>query len=100
MIIQLQEGGVTVAEADDCGRLHVTAAPDLDVDAILRATGLGRVSATGEASLSVSGLRERAASASTVVDWDSAWEAMIDYAATKGWVTPDRHEVMAHIEPA
>lgn len=31
-------------------------------------------------------------------DWDDGFEAMLDYAASKGWLTDDRSEIQAHVE--
>lgn len=31
-------------------------------------------------------------------DWDAEFDAMLEYAASKGWLTDDRSEIQAHVE--
>jgi hypothetical protein len=94
------DGPVSVHEADDCGRLHVTldGVSEDDADAALRAAGLGRVSGPDHAWLDLAALRTRAEAAATEPGWPAAWDAMIAYAGTHGWLSPDNREVRAHIE--
>jgi hypothetical protein len=82
VIVQLDTGTVSIDEPDDCRRLHVaTAPPPSDIDEVLRASGMGKLSETGEALLDETELRWRARAAAT--DWDDNWAAMIDYTTAK-----------------
>ena len=93
---------VTVHEADDCGRLHVTldGATEEQADTALRSAALGRIDGPDEAWLDLAGLRALAEGAATADDWAAQWDKMIAYARSKGWATPDGTEVQAHIERA
>ncbi|MEJ2862130.1 hypothetical protein [Actinomycetospora flava] len=98
MIVQLSAGSATVAEPDDCTRLHV--ATSLPADAVgeaLLGSGIGRLEA-GDALLDLETLRDRARAGAQEPDWDEKWAKMIDYARTKGWVTADDAAVRAHVE--
>lgn len=90
---------VTVTESGDLTRLDlVTAAPDR-LDALLRATGLGRIDDTepGHALLTLEPLRRAARPAGPPPDWDRRWDAMIRYAAERGWVSADGASVRVHL---
>lgn len=100
MIVQLGQGSLAILEADDCRRLHVAAPPDVDVDAILRSTGVGRGGDRDDVRLDVEKLHELARGAATGDTWDADWAAMIQYAESKGWVTADGRELIAHVEVA
>lgn len=100
MIVELTGGGIRVHEADDCTRLSVTTAlAGPDVDTALRASGAGaRDGSADHLLLDVPTLHERAREAASAPDWESRWTTMIDYAARKGWLTPDGSAVRAHLE--
>ena len=91
--------GATVLHFEDLTRLHVavTGSDDAQVDAALRAGGLGYLQ-DGHAWLSVAALRGQGAAASA--DWSQRFDAMIDYAVGKGWADADGSHVRAHIERA
>ena len=100
MIVELTADAATVAEADDCTRLHVaTALPRDQVDAALRGTGTGSLDDAGDAVLDLPVLHERAQALATAPDWDDRWSKMIGYARSKGWVSADDGSVQAHVEP-
>ncbi|GAA4901776.1 hypothetical protein EV188_10995 [Actinomycetospora succinea] len=98
MIVQLSADSAHVAEPDDCARLHVTTSLPADaVDGALRGAGIGRLDAE-DALLDLEVLRTRARAGAREPDWDEKWTKMIDYARSKGWVTPDDGAVRAHVE--
>lgn len=100
MFIRVDDETATVEEADDFGRLHVITALDGDrLDRTLRLTGIGRIAEDGSVALDIQALHDRAAKAGSIDDWESRWTQMIDYATGKGWVSADRRQVHAHIEP-
>ncbi|MFD9893279.1 hypothetical protein ACFWY9_28365 [Amycolatopsis sp. NPDC059027] len=94
------DGAVRVEEGDDCTRLHV--ATELDSAATgqaLRDAGFGGPADEPDSAwLSVESLRENASRGSVGADWPGRWDAMIAYAARKGWLTADGTKVAAHIE--
>lgn len=99
MIVRLDVDGASVLEPDDCRRLHVMTTPTVsDVTAALRAAGIGRLGANGDALLDVEELRRRAHAVATAPDWADSWTAMIGYATAKGWLTPDGRHLVAHVE--
>jgi hypothetical protein len=100
MIVELTGLGIRVHEADDCTRLSVTTAlAGLDVDTALRASGAGARDGSGDhLLLDVPTLHGRAREAASSSDWESRWTAMIDYAARKGWLSPDGSAVRVHLE--
>jgi hypothetical protein len=98
LIIDVEDGAITVREADDCRKLHVAVAPQCDIDATLRATRVGRLGLDDKVLLDVEQLHVRAAAAATRPGWESDWAAMISYASAKGWVTADGRSLIAHIE--
>lgn len=90
---------MTVEEADDCARLNVeTLLEGAELDAALRAEGLGSLAADG-ADLEVDALHARAAAQAGAPDWESRWAAMLEYARGRGWVSADGRTVRAHVEP-
>lgn len=98
MIVELTATTAVVTEADDCARLHVsTALAHAEIDQALRTAGLGYLDGSA-ARLDLGVLRARAREAATTGDWDSRWQAMVDYASGKGWLADDGSTVEAHIE--
>jgi hypothetical protein len=100
VFVRVSTDGTSVEEADDLGRLHV--ATDLDptsAGAALREAGLGEVGEDGAARLDVTALHDRARAVATRDDWDEGWQAMIGYAASKGWASSDGSTVQAHLAP-
>jgi hypothetical protein len=94
------DGTVTVHEADDCRRLHL-AVDGLDTEAAgaaLRRAGTGELVDDGNARLDVAALRALAEPLATAPDWPQQWDAMLAYAATKGWLSPDARTVGVHVE--
>ncbi len=98
MIVKLSTRSVVVLDADDCLRLSVLADDELDVEAALRHTGLGTVDPAGQALLDVDRLHDLAAAEASADDWESSWQTMVAYAATKGWVSADGRSLTAHVE--
>ena len=87
-----------VRDPDNCQALdvRVSAADRGSVDAALRASGLGGWNGGREADLNVARLRAAAARGPVGPDWPQRWEAMLRYAATKGWLSADGAHVRAH----
>lgn len=90
-------GGVSVREPDELGELAVRA-PGLeeeDVSEALASAGCGSVD-NGHAWLKIHELRARAGA--QPAEWVEAFEGMIDFARSRGWLTQDGERVQAHIE--
>ncbi|GAA4523233.1 hypothetical protein [Amycolatopsis samaneae] len=98
MFVHVSGDGARVAEGDDCTRLHV--ASELDpaaTGAALREAGLGELAdGRDDARLSVEALRAAASRDPVGEDWPGRWDAMLAYAARKGWL--DGEKVTAHVE--
>jgi hypothetical protein len=87
-----------VLEPDDCTRLEVRIeAPDNAAAATLNDSDLGAWDGSGQVVLDVAGLRAHAAAGPVAPDWPQRWDAMLSYAADKGWLTEDGGGVRAHI---
>lgn len=98
MIVRVRAGAASVEDADDCARLHVEST--LDREAVARAlaeTGTGTLTADGDVLLDLGALHDRARAAATAADWEDRWQAMVGYAARKGWLSADGHGVQAHL---
>ncbi|MGL3150338.1 hypothetical protein ACSS7Z_08230 [Microbacterium sp. A82] len=89
---------VDVEQVDDLTALSVaTDLPLGDVDAHLRAAGLGR--ATDEhVWIEAEPLQSAASALSTAADWNDGFARMLDYARSKGWVD-DTGAIRAHVTP-
>jgi hypothetical protein len=99
MIVDIAADGALVHEADDCTRLSVrTGLGGRELDAALASAGFCTRAGDGDVLLDVETLHERARAAAVAPDWESKWSAMIGYAGSKGWLTPDGSAVQAHIE--
>jgi hypothetical protein len=93
---------VRVADVDDLSRLHlaVGAVTDEEVDSVLRGAGLGRLIDGDTGVLDVAALRAAAQPKATAADWAEKFDAMVAYAAGKGWTADDGAGLQVHIEPA
>jgi hypothetical protein len=91
MIIRSTDGEPEVLDADDLQRLHVELTPG---------HGLGRLGEIDgdHAWLAIDALRRAGAVSASSPDWADRFDAMIDYAAGKGWLDPSGASVRAHIE--
>lgn len=98
MIVDLSAVPATVREAGDLKGLHVVAPKALDVDRALRAAGLGSGGSDDRVLLGVEALRSAAEAVGARPGWAAEWDAMVAYAATKGWVTEDGSSLVAHVE--
>ena len=89
---------VDIEQADDLTAFSVaTDLPLPDVDARLRAAGLG--GAAGEhAWIDAEALRTAASALATAADWNAGFDRMLDYARSKGWLGADG-AIRAHVTP-
>lgn len=90
----------TLAEPDDCARFHVEARGRHDAGALDRAlaeTGTGWLGEGGDAYVTVAAVR-RLAEGRVGDGWALRFGSMLDYAATKGWVSEAGDAIRAHVE--
>lgn len=95
MYIAVSAGDVSLVDVDIFSDLHVEFRDVVDADAgrLLADSGAGRLD--GEhAWLEVKWLRQHG---SDDRGWPDAFDAMIDYARGKGWLSPDGQQVRAHV---
>jgi hypothetical protein len=92
-----ETGAVTLEDPEDCTAFSVRVRGDrADLGAALVAAGVGRMDGD-EALIEVDAVRRMAAG--RVGDgWQGHLAAMLDYAATKGWVADDGRAIRAHVE--
>jgi hypothetical protein len=62
--------------------------------------GIGRVAAGGDALLEVGGLKRLAGERAHDPEWVARFEAMVEYARSKGWVDEGGAVLRAHCERA
>jgi hypothetical protein len=97
MIVSVGSDGTNILEGDDLQRLSVQRRDDSPLDGLL--AGLGRVDPDdAHAWLTIEALRAAVDPGEKTPGWDSRFEAMVDYAASKGWVDPGPGSLRAHIE--
>jgi len=92
---------VSLQEPADCRRFHVGVIGADDrarLDLALAGAGLGHLADDGDnAWVSVEGVR-RLAVGHVGPAWDSEFAAMVEYAAGKGWLSPEGDKLRAHVE--
>lgn len=103
MIVVVDAGTAGVEQADDLKRLAVIAPAAIGAAGLATAIGtLGRVDDDGEHIwLDIAELRARAAATQPVSArdaWSDSFDAMIDFAASKGWTDASGAAVRAHLE--
>jgi hypothetical protein len=99
MIIQVQpHQQAAVLEVDDLKSFKVVVVGPGTHEEVQAALGdLGRVPDDTHAWISIQELRS-ASGRDDVASWRSGFDGMVDYAASKGWVSDDGSELRAHIE--
>lgn len=97
MWIEITAHEVVLADTGDFMRFHVAAPADMSMDRLdaeLRASGWGRVE--GErAAISIRVLRSHGVASPS---WLTGFNSMVEFAASRGWVTADANFLLAHIE--
>ena len=91
---------VVLAEPGDCGRFHVAVRGAADagmLDRALRASATGNVDSDGEVVVRVDAVRRMAVGV-VGESWETDFSTMLDYAASKGWLSEDGTAIRAHVE--
>jgi hypothetical protein len=93
---------VRVVDTDDLARLHLALGQvtDEEADQALRDAGLGRLEDADTGSLDTAALRAAAEPDTDVAGWAQRWDAMIDSARGRGWVSDDGATLRVHVESA
>lgn len=89
---------VALVEPDDCTCFDVTVSgtgDEKDLDRALAAAVVGRTDEK-EALVEVAAVR-RMASGSVGDGWEGHFEAMLDYARRRGWLSDDAESIRAHV---
>jgi hypothetical protein len=99
MYVLVTPASVTLEDPDNFKQFHVAVEGAVDdVGATLRRAGFGSMGENG-ALIAVEAIR--AAAAGRVDEgWSGGFEAMLDHARTKGWLTGNGAAIRAHVEPA
>ncbi|NIY69441.1 hypothetical protein [Streptomyces malaysiensis] len=99
MIVRVTGTDVVIEGGDDLTRLHVATAlaPDAATQVLCRAR-VGRLADDGTVLLDLEALRVRASEWDVPDGWGARWQAMIDFAGRKGWLSADGRSVQAHVE--
>jgi hypothetical protein len=107
MIVEVVGGAdevpeVRVVHVEDLSRLHLALGEvtDEEADERLQAAGLGRLTGDDDAVIDVAALRRAAEPQSSAPDWSQRWDAMLDHARSKGWLSEDGGSLQVHVEPA
>jgi len=90
---------VSLEEPDDCKRFHLTVVNGREAAMVFGAlvdAAAGRLE-DGQAWVTVDAVR-RMAAGRVGPGWDADFEAMLGFAATKGWLDPNRASIQAHVE--
>jgi hypothetical protein len=95
--LQAEPVVVTLESPEDCAAFSVRARGDgSGLGAALEAAGVGRMD--GDESLVEVDAVRRLAAGRVGEGWDGDFAAMLEYAATKGWIADDGRSIRAHVE--
>ncbi|QSI48901.1 hypothetical protein [Thermobispora bispora] len=102
VLVRMQEdpAAVTLEEPADCTRFHVAIEGDGDEEALRRAltgSGFGRLVSRDQAYIEVETVR-RLARGRVDDGWPERFQAMLEYAARKGWLDETGTAIAAHCE--
>jgi hypothetical protein len=99
MIVTIGLSGVDLVDPDDCTRFHVGVPAGTDPERAgdqLADAGAGYL-ADGAAFIGIDWLRGQAAG-EVSADWADRFDSMLDFAASRGWLTTGRTHVRGHLE--
>ena len=94
MYLRCADASVQLVEVDDLQRLHVEVEGHVVIGGALGSFG----ALEGDhAWLSIAALRAAAHAQGAAAGWDADFDAMVEYASSKGWLSPDGTDVRAHV---
>jgi hypothetical protein len=93
---------VRIVDVDDLSRLHLALGEvtDDEADGALQGAGLGRLLDEGTGLLDTAALRAAAGALAHAPDWGERFDAMVDDARERGWVSDDGATLRVHVESA
>jgi hypothetical protein len=95
--VVVNDDAVELVDADDTKGFHVEVRGDADVAAVLDTSGAGALAPDGEhAHIDIGWVRQHATAVGP--DWNQQFDAMLDYARTKGWIEEGTSSIVAHLE--
>jgi hypothetical protein len=95
--LQAEPPAVALEDPEDCTAFSVRARGDRTaLGGALEAAGVGRMDGD-EALVEVDAVR-RLAAGRVGEAWEGDFAAMLDYAATKGWIADEGRSIRAHVE--
>jgi hypothetical protein len=102
ILVDLSKPGglVSLDEPENCKQFHVSVVGGHERDAVttaLEASDAGRYDGVGEAFISIAAVR-RLAGDRVSDTWQQDFEAMLAFAATKGWLDSEGSSIQAHVE--
>jgi hypothetical protein len=99
MFVRASPAGLDVVDPDDCTSLdvRVDGADRPELAARLTGSGLGEWDGSDHVALDVGALHDLAQAGAVGPDWPARWDAMLGYAAKKGWLSDDGTAVRAHL---
>ena len=107
MIVEVVGGAderpeVRVVDTDDLTTLHLALGQvtDEEADRALRDAGLGRLEDADTGTLDTAALRAAAEPDADVAGWGERFDAMVDGARERGWVSEDGAFLQVHVESA
>jgi hypothetical protein len=91
-----------VVDVDNLTALHLALGEVTDEEAaeVLTRAGLGRLQDADTAFLDAAALRAAAEPRAGIPDWADQWDAMVERARSKGWVSDDGASLQVHVESA
>lgn len=97
MVIVVADGAVHLDEPEDCGAFKVVVEHGSEDEARTALAAVGRMPDRDTAWIRVDAVEAKAAG--RVGDgWADEFATMLEFAATKGWLSDDRTEIQAHVE--
>lgn len=97
MVIVVRGDVVRLDEPDDVGAFKVLVERGTEIQVAQGVAQVGRLADRDTAWIRAEAVR--ALAAGRVADgWDAGFEAMLRYAAGKGWLSDDGTEIQAHVE--
>lgn len=99
MHVEITGDAVLIVDADNCRQLDVVshAASATQTGIALAAAGLGGRPRGDAFELDVTALHRLARSGAAASDWEDAWDRMLAFASTRGWLSPDGRYLLAHV---
>ena len=97
MKVVIDGGDVVLVDAEDTKAFHVEVRGDADVAGALEDAGAGTLADDREhAHIGIGWVRQHAVGVGP--DWNQQFDAMLDYARTKGWIEEGTSSIVAHLE--